>query len=254
MKSDHRQILVVSGYPKSGNTWLTRLTAQLIGCPVKGFWTQPQNKDLAIEGAERISEYICFKSHHIYPQLVDSFTTFGNRTERVIYIVRDPRDVAISASFFFNRLRGKRTLRLLGLKWLHDKLTLKANLTRYCTVVANGGDLPWMNISWADHVAGYLDSGALIIKYENLIKDPVLECQRIINFIGIHRSERDIQRAVFLQSFEKKKKEHIKRKNYRKADFMRAGKSEQWRDIFSKKQNQIIVSACGDIMQKFEYI
>src|SRR6056297_564086 len=101
MHSDSRQIVIASGYPKSGNTWLTRLTAQLIGCPVKGFWTQPQNKDHAIEGTERVSEYRCFKSHHTYQSLEESFTTFGNRTEKVIYIVRDPRDVAISATFFF---------------------------------------------------------------------------------------------------------------------------------------------------------
>ena len=254
MHSDSRQIVIASGYPKSGNTWLTRLTAQLIGCPVKGFWTQPDNNDIAIEGKERKSEYRCFKAHHTFPILTKSFTDYGNGTEKVIYIVRDPRDVAISASFFFKRLRGKRIFRLLGLSWLHNKITLQAKLTEYCKIVANGGDLPWMNISWADHVESYLDSGALIIKYENLNSEPALECQRILNFLGIHRSERDIERAIYLQSFEKKKNELIKRKNYQKAVFLRTGKSEQWRDIFSEKQNKIIVSACADMMQKFEYV
>jgi len=187
MKSDRRQIVVISGYPKSGNTWLTRLTAQLIDCPVKGFWTQPENNDIAIEGKERKSEYKCFKAHHTFPILTKSFTDYGNGTVKVIYIVRDPRDVAISALFFFKRLRGKRTFRLLGLNWLHNKLTLQANLTGCCKLVANGGELPWMNVSWADHVESYLDSGALIIKYENLIDNPFLECQRILNFLGIHR-------------------------------------------------------------------
>jgi hypothetical protein len=148
MAYDHSEIIIISGYPKSGNTWLTRLTAQLVGCPVEGFWTQPQNKDRAIEGAERISKYSCFKSHHSFPLLKDSFQKFGkNRSKKIIYIVRDPRDVAISASFFYKQLRGKRTFRSLGLGWLHNKLTLYAKLTKYCKVVAKGGDLPWMNIS-----------------------------------------------------------------------------------------------------------
>lgn len=246
--------LIVCGYPKSGNTWLTRLTAELIGCPVKGFWSQPDRKDRAIEGLDRESDYSCFKSHHTFPMLADSFGTFGNGSEKVIYIARAPRDVAISASYFFKRLRGRRILRLLGLNWLHDKITLKVKLTGYCNVVANGGDLPWMNVSWADHVESFLQSKALIVKYENLLVQPVAECKRIIRFLEINRLETDIEEAIYSQSFQKKKSELLKRKKFREADFLKAGKAEQWRNVLSEKQNKIIVSACGDVMKRYGYL
>ena len=31
------ETVYVVGYPKSGCTWLTRLVAELLGCPVSGF-------------------------------------------------------------------------------------------------------------------------------------------------------------------------------------------------------------------------
>ena len=41
--------IIVVGYPKSGCTWATRLVAELVGCPVGGFW-QSDKKEIAVEG------------------------------------------------------------------------------------------------------------------------------------------------------------------------------------------------------------
>lgn len=60
-QAPHRTV-IVSGYPKSGNTWTTRLVAEAIGCPVKGFWGSDHN-EIAIEGAERDSEFLVYMSH-----------------------------------------------------------------------------------------------------------------------------------------------------------------------------------------------
>ena len=49
--------VVVVGYPKSGCTWLVRLVAELIQCPVTGFWGEPDNPEIAIEGTERKSDF-----------------------------------------------------------------------------------------------------------------------------------------------------------------------------------------------------
>src|SRR6185436_11037023 len=82
-----RRVLVV-GYPKSGNTWLTRLTAELLGAPVKGFWKEPHNDDVAIEGQGRLSDIEVFKGHHSYGAMRRDFSLAD-----VVYVVRD---VAIS--------------------------------------------------------------------------------------------------------------------------------------------------------------
>ena len=93
--------VIICGYPKSGNTWLTRLTAEIIGCPVAGFWCAPANNDIAIEGGERESEYECYKAHHSIEFMSKTLSHYSNGTEKLIYVIRDPRDVIISGSHYF---------------------------------------------------------------------------------------------------------------------------------------------------------
>ncbi|MFN2507420.1 MAG: sulfotransferase domain-containing protein, partial [Chthoniobacterales bacterium] len=92
-----KTILVV-GYPKSGCTWIARLVAELIGCPVAGFW-KSDKEEIAMEGKERVSEFAVYKSHHTFAELgMDPL-----RSEiRVIYVIRDPRDVAVSGAHHFH--------------------------------------------------------------------------------------------------------------------------------------------------------
>jgi len=64
--------LLFRDFLKSGNTWLTRLTPQLIGCPVKGFCAQQENNHIAMEGKERKSDYRYFKVQDAFPILTKS--------------------------------------------------------------------------------------------------------------------------------------------------------------------------------------
>ena len=77
--------IIVIGYPKSGCTWATRLVAELVGCPVAGFWLSDK-EEIATEGQERISDYRCFKSHH---QLSELGISPNHSEKRLIYILRD---------------------------------------------------------------------------------------------------------------------------------------------------------------------
>jgi hypothetical protein len=52
--------VIIVGYPKSGNTWVTRLVAELIGCPVVGFLDYDDQPEIAREGLNRRSDYQCF--------------------------------------------------------------------------------------------------------------------------------------------------------------------------------------------------
>jgi hypothetical protein len=99
--------IIICGYPKSGNTWLTRLTAEIVECPVKGFWDNLSLKEEALEGLDRVSEWECYKSHFCMKRLN------VNEDDKIIYVIRNPKDIIVSAyHYFYIKPRNKYVHRL----------------------------------------------------------------------------------------------------------------------------------------------
>lgn len=251
--------IIICGYPKSGNTWLTRLTAELIGCPVAGFWGQPHNPEIAIEGGERVSNYECYKAHHSLSYLKSTLESSGNGTERIIYVVRDPRDVAVSASYYFlfpsllhsGENRVKKKMR----DWYIQLFGRKRDQSRIIQCMINGTDsFSWMNVPWDNHAKEFIKSDIHVIRYEDLLESTVDEADKLLAYMGLERSPAEIERAVRKQSFEFKKGQFLQQKKKRKAAFLRKGESGQWKTELTKKQIHKIEEAFRDIMVKLGYL
>ena len=242
--------IIIVGYPKSGNTWLTRLTAELVQCPVKGFLYDPANPELAIEGLDRKSKFECYKSHHQHHELSKD----DHNSSKIIYIIRDPRDVAISGWNHFYRFKYFRRLKNSGglLQFLYlfinhfekkyiGMKNMKQKMNK--AVLHGNSDIHyWCRISWKAHLQPYLkDSNILKLKYEDVLSHPAQESQKILEFLGLKRDELFIESAIKNQSFTKRKEEFKNLKKKGQVKFLRKGKSEQWRTRFSEKDNTIFV-------------
>ena len=230
--------IVVVGYPKSGCTWATRLVAELVGCPVAGFW-QSDKKEIAIEGEHRVSDFRCYKSHH---QLAELGLQPNDSDAWLIYVLRDPRDIAISAANYFQfdrfpRLaalfrsvrRGEKLYRhtlyplLVSQNYRFERMT--GALLHGSAEVHN-----WCRVSWREHWRPYEQAGVPIIRYEDLLATPAQQSGRILRHLGIERSAEAIAAAVENQSFERKKEALLWGGETGRAKFLRVGKSGQWRE------------------------
>jgi hypothetical protein len=249
-----RRMLIV-GYPKSGNTWLTRLTAELLAAPVKGFWKEPLNKEIAVEGHHRVSDIEVYKGHHAYGAMRRDFNLAD-----VVYIVRDVRDVALSGAHYFSfrppSWFGKVTMGTRRLTAVARTESLEAiRICRMILALADGNrDVsPWCAQPWDEHIYAYLDAGACVIKYEDLLAAPERQCRRLLAHFGVERSAAQIQHAIAAQTFQAAKRRFLAEGDERRANFLRAGRSGAWSTDLSPAQQQFCRERFGKLLSQLGY-
>ena len=255
-----KQIIVV-GYPKSGCTWATRLVAELVGCPVAGFWDSDK-KEIAVEGQERFSDYRVYKSHHQFSELNFVPNDFDTR---LIYLLRDPRDIAISGAshFQFNRFpklvalfralpRGEKFYR----HTLHPLLVRQSYRLEQMTEALLHGSASvhnWVRVSWREHWRPYQKIDVPIIRYEDLLVSPNEQCRRVLQYLGLERSAAQIATAIDNQSFARKKQTLLQQGETGRAKFLRAGKSEQWREDLPPHLQRRFVTELATELEEWGY-
>lgn len=109
MPASDREIIVV-GYVKSGNTWVSRLLGEVLNSPVTGWGVA---LPLAKEGEGRNGHYIVRQLHlnpnynaAKFPEFICS--EWGAciprwNGEKIVHVIRDPRDICVSAYYYWNR-------------------------------------------------------------------------------------------------------------------------------------------------------
>lgn len=253
--------IIVVGYPKSGNTWLTRLTAELVNCPVVGFWNSDHD-EIAREGEDRKSDFRCFKSHH---QLHELKIEDNPDEYYIIYIVRDPRDVIVSGAHYFRFERrdqiGKLLMRIpKGLR-VCRKIMYKVLNPQTCriqkmmnAVIHGSAEVHhWCRIPWNSHYKPYLNGGYLFVRYEDLLSSPERECRRILDYLNIARNDSDIKFAIAKQSLARKRGEFLAKGEEKKAGFMRVGKGGQWKKNLSERQEKKLIDYLRGDLERLSY-
>ena len=258
--------IVVVGYPKSGNTWVTRLIAELVGCPVSGFF-KSDKYEIAQEGLDRKSEHRCFKSHHQLHELLHVKTLEPQTHDmKTIYVVRDPRDVSISGSRYFKEIDRWPWLSTLFSKipygiqvyrrWIQPATTsMEYRIEQMVQAILFGANSVnfWVRIPWVAHYKPYLEEGYFFVRYEDLLSQPETECRRILEFLEMERSDIEIQTAIDNQSFATKKAKFQQSNNREKAKFMGVGKKEQWRNKLSETQKVLFQQHLAEDLKQLDY-
>jgi hypothetical protein len=232
-------------FPRSGNTWTRFLVCNLI------------NPDDPVNFAQlesRIPEIYDVTDRNLRafprPRIIKSHECFDPRYKKIIYIVRDPRDVLIS----YYEFQLKRRV-------ISDELSLEEFVPRFME-----SEIEPKTGSWRDHVVSWTatrggQKNFLLLRYEDMLADTKKESTKIAAFLGLDSSPERIARAVALSSadrmrkLEKEQSRQWKETKKTRQDkpFVRKAASGGWKSILSEKSVTQLESAWGDVMRAAGY-
>lgn len=245
-------VFIVS-YPRSGNNWARFLIGNLI-CP---------DDPVTFANLEARVPEIYFHSDRSLrrlpgPRVFKSHEVFDPRYPNSIYIVRDPRDVAVS-NYHHNLRAGN----------LAQGVSLEEFMPRF---IAAEFDRKWG--SWRDHVVSWMSTrkehpGFLLVRYEDMKIAAAEELGRVATFLSnrwkrpIASSPDAVRRAIELSSPERMRvlEEQQGREWLRSVPdrvnkpylAVRTAVAGGWKSVLGESAVAAIESAWGDIMITLGY-
>jgi len=275
------KIVWLASYPKSGNTWMRAL---LTNYRRNGDEPVDINKLDGFAAAARVwfDEWVGVKASELRPDVVERLrpevyrrlarnaddtlvlkvhdawrlTPAGDPlfpsdvTSRVIYMVRDPRAVAVSYA------SHEGTALATAVEDLCDRAHTMATSTRGI----------WEQFAqptrdWSGHVASWLDESGLnpyVVRFEELCADPFGVFAEVVRFIGLPLEAGRLAKAVRHSEFvEMQRQEQGRGFHERPASatyaFFRRGAPCAWRDELGCDLKARVVNAHGPMMRRLGY-
>jgi hypothetical protein len=233
-------------FPKSGNTWTRFLLGNLMSPDRPATFSNihilvPDPIGTATKEFRRMPR----------PRIIKSHECFDPRFPRVIYIVRDPRDVVVSQYHYHRKIRH-----------IADDLPLEAFVAQFLA-----GET-WPCGSWGQHVLTWVgtsqgDRRFLMLRYEDMVANTERELRKIVAFLGLKTTAEHIAQAVerssagHMRKLEEAQGEDCDRMMGRKSRkdmrFVRTAVSGGWRKELPMPMVEKMEAAWGPAMRYLGY-
>ncbi|XP_032843196.1 sulfotransferase 6B1 isoform X1 [Tyto alba] len=237
--------VILAGYPKTGTNWLGEIMRELESTDAK--YTEEEMKE-RINAEKKLETFSRLEFGdpgiyermkklpsrriivtHLPPPLLPP--SILQSKAKILVLVRNPKDTAVSYYHFYNSM---------------PVLPSFSSWDEYFAAFMNG------KVTWGSYIHHLVewnkyidDERIMMISYEELKEDQILGMKRIAAFFRFNLCEEDFIRIAQMTTFQAMK-EKSKETHGKFGDILfRKGVVGNWRDLFSKAQNE-------EMDQKFE--
>ncbi|MCE7979615.1 MAG: sulfotransferase domain-containing protein [Caldilinea sp. CFX5] len=241
---------IIVAHPRSGSTWLRTM---LVNVLKPNAHSNPDVFNKLIPG-------ISIRSPHSMwdlpsPRILTSHTPYLPGFPKVVYVVRDGRDVLVSYYHYLVHRKSK-----LG---RFHKASLEMNFPTFIDRYYQG-DYRYI---WHQHVESWLTQGKqalgermLIVRFEEMRANPEIFLDRIATFVGVSANSARIAAAVQqadLGNMRKVERERWQAKGLGSPDgtssFYRNGQSNSWQTYFTPEITEQFLTRSKTALQAAGY-
>ncbi len=278
MRKSVGNILWIASYPKSGNTWVRSFIHNYLANKptdintihqqsideVKAFRYQnylakgQQTTDLDLEAlcsirplvhadiAAAAQGTVFVQSHNFQGQYKNYPLHNWTVSSGAIYVVRNPLDVAVSLSHYFDYTIDQ------AIDYMADDMAGTPNEPE---------NVPQVITSWSLNVSSWSQepsNNLLVLRYEDLLTNPKKFFRKVASLLGLKKDPKRLMAAIRASSFSNLKKQEQKsgfvEKHENAQSFFRQGTANQWKKHLNEAQIQRIVDDHREQMIRFKYI
>jgi aryl sulfotransferase len=275
-------IIWLASYPKSGNTWLRAFLTNFLRHE-----SQPANIN-ALEGGpiaaarhlfdeavgleasdltpEEIESYRPSVHRHmaahspstVFLKIHDAFTYTGDgvplvpveASQGVIYILRNPLDVAVSFARHSNISLDESIRRMAD-----ESFALASTPSRLHL------QLRQKLLSWSSHVLSWVEAPGLrvhVARYEDMHRHPHETFMGIVQFAGLSDDPEWVDRALERSSFASLQRQEqmygFAGRSPHAESFFRKGQVGSWREVLTEVQIERLLHDHAPVMRRFGYL
>lgn len=236
----------IVSYPRSGNTWTRFLLANLLF----------PDTTVTFANIERLIPDTSSQSNRALkrtprPRFIKSHQYFDPRYPRVLYVVRDPRDLVLSYYDFQRKYR---------------QIADDYPLANYVDDFVEGRLISADWGTWGENVASWISTrqnrnSFLLLRYEDMKSNTEQELQRVAAFLGLEPEPERFQRAIAASSPDRMREleraeenQWVATKKHRKdIPFVGPARSGRWQSHLSEDLVLKIESTWGSLMLSLGY-
>ncbi|GAB4399638.1 MAG: sulfotransferase [Anaerolineales bacterium] len=178
---------------------------------------------------------------------------------RIIYIVRDGRDVLISERFR-NFVEESKFLTSEDKRIISDLKADSAPFSDGRRSIFTEASIRNIAKRWADDL-NEIDSESkrlygenyISLRYEDMLSQPFIELSRLWKFLGVKKVNKALEKQLLAEMSSNPDEEWQAQRNEGIASFLPKGQAGNWQRLFTARDKALFKEIAGDVLMKWGY-